>query len=189
MRVKKSYLLFIVFMLFISSYTFRDYIVAFYYTHLYKNKEIKIVEIDPNQFNTYQDILKIDNFKNKPSFIYFNTRFDFERLKKDAPILRAIYKQYGKKLNLIYIANGLDDEPKEEKKWIVKINTLNLKGTHISLPDNYRDFDSYFKETTNTNGLETIHIPHYLLANKNGVITDTIFKGKIDKVQINKMFK
>ena len=174
-------------MLFISIYTFRNYIVAFYYTHLNENKEIELLKINDNKLNKYQDILKIDKFKNKPSFIYFNTRFDFERLEKDAPILRNIYEQYGEKLNLIFIANGLDDEPEEEKKWIVKINKYELNGTHINLSDNYKDFDTYFKETTNSNGLSTTHIPHYLLANKNGIITDTIFEGKIDMIQIKKM--
>ena len=67
-------------MLFFSIYTFRNYIVAFYYTHLNENEKIEILEINENQFNKYQDLLKIDKFKNKPSFIYFNTRFDFERL-------------------------------------------------------------------------------------------------------------
>ena len=184
MKIKKSNLLFIIIMLFFSIYTFRNYIVAFYYTQFNENKEIEILEIDLNQQKTYQDILKIEKFKNRPSFIYFNTRFSFERLEKDSPILRNIYNQYGEKLNLIFIANGLDDEPEEEKKWIVKINKFELKGTHISLPDNYKDFDTYFKETNNSNGLMTTHIPHYLLANKNGIITDTIFKGKIDMNKI-----
>jgi len=175
-------------MLFLSIYTFRNYIVAFYYTNFNKSKEIKILKIDVNKYKTYQDILSIDDFKNKPSFIYFNTRFSYERLEKDAPVLRKIYTQNShKNLNLIFIANGLDNQPKEEKKWIVKINQLELKGTHISLPDNYLDFDTYFKETTNSNGLWTTHIPHYLLANKNGEITDTIFRGKIDLEKIKKM--
>ena len=173
-------------MLFISIYTFRNNIYAFYYTHLNKNKEIEILEINDKKLNTYQDILKIANFKNKPSFIYFNTRFDFERLEKDAPILRNIYQKYGEKLNLIFIANGLDDEPKEEKKWITEINRFELKGTHISLPDNYADFFTYFKKTNNSDGLWSTLIPHYLIANKNGKITDTIFDGKIDMEKIKK---
>ena len=155
-------------MLFFSIYTFRNYIVAFYYTHLNENEKIEILEINENQFNKYQDLLKIDKFKNKPSFIYFNTRFDFERLEKDAPVLRNIYKQYGEKLNVIFIANGLDDEPEEEKRWITKINKLNLKGVHISLTGDYKDFDTYFKEVNHSVGKSTTYIPHYLLANRIG---------------------
>ncbi len=187
MKIKKSTLLLIISLLFINIYTFHNYLIAFYYTQLNENKEIIILEIDVNQHKKYQDILKIDNFKNKPSFIYFNTRFDFDRLEKDSPMLRNIYDQYGERLNLIFIANGLEDEAEEEKKWIVKINKFELKGTHISLPGKYKDFDTYFKETNESNGLLTIHVPHYLLANKNGIITDTIFEGKIDMIKIKKM--
>lgn len=189
MKIKKSNLLFITCILFLSIYTFWNHIIAFYYTQLNENKEIKILNIDVNEYDKYQDILKLDNFKNKPSFIYFNTRFDYERLRKNAPILRNIYNQYGEEINLIFIANGLEDEPEEKRRWIIKINKLDLKGTHISLPDDNKDFHTYFKEKKHSTGKITTYIPHYLLANKNGEITDTIFERKIDLKKIEQLTK
>lgn len=168
---------------------FRNYLVVFYYTNLNENKEIKILEIDQSKYNTYQDILNLNNFRNRPSFIYFNTRFDFNRLENDVPILKEIYNQTGeKKLNLIFIANGLVDGTEEKKKWIIKINELELKGTHISLTDSYKDFESYFKETY-SGEIRTTHIPHYLLANRNGIITDTIFERDIDIEKVMELIK
>jgi hypothetical protein len=188
MKIKKSNLFTIIFFTLFTIYSFRNYIGEFYYTTLNKNQEIELYKINIDKNKKYQDILKLEKFKNKPSFIYFNTRFSYERLEKDAPTLREIYSiNNGKNINLIFIANGLDDEPEEKRKWIIKINKLNLKGTHISLPDSYQDFETYLRDTINSDLTTSTYIPNYLLANKKGEITDTIFEGKIDLKKIKKM--
>lgn len=186
---KKFYVFFSIIVLAQTIYYSQINLWAFYYTYLSKNPEIEILEIDINKYKTYSDILKINEFENKPSFIYFNTRYNYDRLEKNAPVLNEIYSRYGgDKLNLIFIANGLDNEPEERNKWIFKINKLELKGTHISLPADYHDFYTYFKEDS-IGGSRRTFVPHYLLANKNGIITDTIFEGKIYFEKIQKILK
>ena len=109
-----------------------------------------------------------------------------ERLKSDKIILNEIYDKFkNENINLIFITNGL--ETKDYKKWFIKMNNLNLRGFHINF-DNYRHYKSYLKtEIINLN--EITSFPHYLLANKKGIITDTIFDAKIHLERINKLIK
>jgi len=172
----------ILFLLIVVVYPSRYKIGAFYYGKINPNDSIKILTFDQDNANGYNDIFKIASTNKTPSFIYFNTRYSYDRLisdKIDLLRLDSLFKS--DKLNMVYIANGLDDEPSEKDKWIVMINKLNLIGTHISLPDDFPDFDSFFKYTKwDDKGHRTTSIPHYLLTNSLGMITDTIYDGKID---------
>ena len=92
-------------------------------------------------------------------------------------------KYKNENINLIYITNGLKN--KDYKKWFIKMYNLNLKGFHINF-DNYSHYKSYLNtEIINLN--ERTNFPHYLLANKNGKITDTIFDSKIYLEKIEKL--
>jgi len=157
-----------------------------FYKYLIPNESVVIMEIDTSKIKTYEQILQIEEFKGKPSFIYFNTRFNYDRLTSDTLQLNKLNNLYkDKKLNLIYIANGLEDEPKNKQEWEIKINKLNLTGTHISLPDNYDNFHSFMEVKKPNKGTTITSIPHYLLSDMYGKITDTIFTPEIDVNKIN----
>ena len=161
-----------------------------FYKYITPNDAVKIIEIDTAQFSKYEQILQLPEFKGKPSFIYFNTRFSYSRLKKDTTELYKLFKHSeAGELNLIYIANGLEDEPDNKKEWEIYVNKLNLKGYHISLPDGYKDADTFFRTTEWNEGKRSTYVPHYLLADKFGNITDTIFKGDIDVNRVVELIK
>ena len=181
LRIVLAILIISIFVVYPSRYK----IGAFYYKKISSNDLIKVLTIDQDKPNGYEDIIKMVNINKTPSFIYFNTRYSYDRLIKDkveVQILDSLY-QSGK-INLVYIAYGLEDEPSEKDKWIVKINKLNLIGTHINLPDFFPDFDSFFKTTKVDDEHQTTIIPHYLLANSQNMLIDTIYEGQID---INKI--
>ena len=171
-------------------YPLRYKIGGFYYTKINPDDSIKILTLDLNDVKGYTDIIKIVNTKGNPSFVYFNTPFSYDRLINDKVNLLKLDSLFrSNKLNLVYIAKGLENEPKEKDKWIVKINKLNLIGTHVSLPDTFSDFDSFFKITKLGDGHQIMSVPHYLLANRQNIITDTIYVGHIDVDKIKVMME
>jgi hypothetical protein len=165
--------------------------IEFYYLKNIKNEiGIKVIEIDSSKIKNYSELLKIPELRNKPSFIYFNTRLSEKRLKSDKIILNEIFQKFKKEnINIVFITNGL--ETKDYKKWFIKMNKYNLKGIHINF-DNYNHYKTYLKtEIINSNGglINQTTFPHYLLANKEGIITDTIFDAEIHSGKIKKLIE
>ncbi|MGJ8762279.1 MAG: hypothetical protein ACSHXA_17185 [Polaribacter sp.] len=179
----KYYILFIVILIIWNS----KESIEFYYLKNIKNETgIKVIEIDSSKIKTYSELLKIPELINKPSFIYFNTQLSEKRLKSDKIVLNEMFEKFkNENINIIFISNGLEGE--NYKKWFIKMNNLNLNGIHINF-ENYNHYKSYLKtEIIDLN--ERTTFPHYLLANKKGKITDTVFDGKIHLEKIEKLIE
>jgi|GEM_PF-5747441 len=141
-----------------------------------KNDEIVFLEVDQDKIKTYQDLLNMKEFKGRPCLICVNTRFSYDFLQEETPHILKLHKNLNSSnINFIYTAIGLEDNTHDKMEWFIKMNELGLKGVHISLSD---EFEEYFpliiikKDSANS---ESWNIPKYLIVDKNGVKTDTIY--------------
>lgn len=139
------------------------------------NNRVKILHVDENEVRTYKDIITNPNIPPRTNLIYLNSRWDYEILKKQIPLIEEIQMKYGDdKINFIYTAQGIESLS-DKIKWFNNMKDLNLNGFHINLSRKFTDYHDLWKEK-NTNHGNVRGFPIFLLMDKSAIKIDTMFR-------------
>ncbi|MEN7552005.1 hypothetical protein AAG747_29085 [Rapidithrix thailandica] len=167
---------------------------ASFYPNLWKSHYYKWTDFEPNikvhsgnelGVKNYHDLHSY--FKNdKPTLVWLNTTSRVDILEKDSSYIRQLQKLNN--LNIVFTAHALEENEDLKNKWFVEVKENGFTGDYVSLDDHFNGYHGLFK-TEKIEGGSRRHRPYYLLINKVGTITDTIYNSFSEEEKFYKKLK
>ena len=162
--------------------------VVYLYNTITLDSNIKILPTDKTEeVMGYQELLSHKVLSGKPGLVLINNGWTREKLLKlDHPRIYANCEQEG--WNLIYLSNEFGDQKYNRTKanWLNRICSYNMLGYHLYPSEPFELFDKYINKVKTQTG-ETYAMPHALILNNRGNVTDTLYS--YNKNEISRLIK
>lgn len=144
---------------------------AYYYVTL--DQRVTIVATQEAKIAAYEELLAIDEFKDKPSILLFHnawTKNFIQELSHEQVFATCANKG----LNLVYLSNEFGDPEynRSRANWFNNICKQNLFGFHIYDPDRFELYETYILKDK-----KSWKFPLALLTDDRGNVIDTIYNN------------
>ena len=175
----------------LSGYLLYLYLDDIQYSYLknikYKSLKSKIKITNENL--SLEDILRLEQLNNQPSFIYITSGYSIKDLEVNSYEIQKLYTEFGNKINVIYLVYGrFNSNDFEKSRWFKLIAESELYGYHIISKNITKSLEPYQK-IEYEHPITTYYLPRYFITNGNGIIVDTVYDAKIDHNQVLQIIK